>query len=167
MADQTDGLRVGVIGIGNLLLTDDGVGVHAVRALAEDSVVGCVEFIDGGTDPWAALSAARDCRALVVLDAVVGGATPGEIHRLSLDEVAAGRASMSLHAITLFHVLEYERLLGKGFEDVRVVGMEPAVVEPGIGLSDPCAGSLADLVGAAKAAIDEARSRLSTDQGGS
>ncbi|MHC4592513.1 MAG: hydrogenase maturation protease [Planctomycetota bacterium] len=163
MADETDGPMIGVIGIGNLLLTDDGVGVHAVRALAEDSVAGRVEFIDGGTDPWAALSAAKGCRALVVLDAVVGDGAPGEFHRLSLDEVAVGVASMSLHGITLFHVLEYERLLGNGFEEVRVVGMEPAVVEPGVGLSDPCAGRLADFVGAAKMAIDEVRSRLSAD----
>ena len=52
---------VAVIGIGNLLLGDDGLGVHAARALAADAGWdGRVRIIDGGTDPWAALAAAGE-----------------------------------------------------------------------------------------------------------
>ncbi|MHC4481795.1 MAG: hydrogenase maturation protease [Planctomycetota bacterium] len=158
--------RVGVIGIGNVLMMDEGLGVHAVRALAEDSPGEWVELIDGGTDPWAALSAAKGCRALLLLDAVAGGAAPGSLHRLSLQEVEPGRPGVSLHDVTLVHLLDCERLLGSAFEEVRVLGMEPAAVEPGIGLSEPCRRQLPAFVEMARAEIREVQTRLNAGQGG-
>ncbi|KPK66271.1 MAG: hypothetical protein AMK73_00470 [Planctomycetes bacterium SM23_32] len=141
------GPAVGVIGIGNLLLKDEGVGVHAVRALARRALDDGaspqgIRFVDGGTDPWAALSEVGDCRKLLVLDAVVGGKGPGEFHCLALEDVDTGGAAMSLHGLTLFHLLNYERLLGNGFDDICVLGMEPAEVAPGIGLSELCQARL-------------------------
>jgi hypothetical protein len=68
--DKPNGCLVGVIGIGNLLLRDEGVGVHALQVLDGQMLAGDVRLIDGGTDPWAALSAAEGCSTLLVLDAV-------------------------------------------------------------------------------------------------
>jgi len=148
---------VGVIGIGNLLLRDEGFGVHALRALAGELEADGVRLIDGGTDPWSALSAAEGCRVLVVLDAVVGGKAPGECHALSLDEVEMQNAAMSLHGLTLFHLLRYEKLLGDGPERVRVLGMEPDVVEAGMGLSDCCRQSMPAFIRMAKDEIRAAQ----------
>jgi hydrogenase maturation protease len=151
--DKPNGCSVGVIGIGNLLLKDEGVGVHALQALAVQLPAHDVKLVDGGTDPWAALSAVGGCSTLLVLDAVTGGKAPGEFHCLSLDEVETRNASMSLHGLSLFHLLCYERILGNGFDDVRVLGMEPAAIEPGVGLSDICRAKLPDFVEMVKSEI--------------
>jgi hydrogenase maturation protease len=131
-------MTVAVVGVGNLLLSDDGLGVHAVRELAQRACPPGVRLIDGGTDPWSAFSEAEGCRALFVLDAVQGGRHPGEFYNLPLDEVEAGGAVMSLHGITLFRLLQYEAVLGNTFEEARLLGMEPECIRPEIGLSPRC-----------------------------
>ncbi len=165
MADSTIA-TVGVIGIGNRLMKDEGLGVEALRRLRGRSLQGA-ELIDGGTDPWSALEAAAGCGSLVVVDAVLGGEPAGTIYRLSLEEVEGDGAVMSLHGITLYHLVQYERLLGNTFGEVRVVGMEPAAVEPGIGLSDVCAERMDGFLEAIEEEIDKVKDRLCAGQGGS
>ncbi len=165
MSQASDGPAIGVIGIGNLLLGDEGMGVHAVRALADEGPIPGVKLIDGGTDPWGALSAAERCSALLLLDAVAAGKEPGQLHRLELDEVETGHALMSLHGVSMFHLLQYERLCGNRFEEVVVLGMEPLTVEPGIGLSRPCRERLPALLGLVRDEIQAIRGRMSR-QGG-
>jgi hydrogenase maturation protease len=158
---------IAVIGVGNVLLMDEGLGVHAVRAL--ESGWGCreeVAFIDGGTDPWAALAAARGCRSLLLLDAVGGGKQPGAFYRLELDEVEPAGAVMSLHGLSLFHLLHYERLLGNRFEQVYVLGMEPQSTEPGLELSGCCRDRMPAFVDMVRAELLGLRERLSVHRGG-
>ncbi len=152
---------VAVIGIGNLLLKDEGFGVHAVRELGRRPAQAGVKLIDGGTDPWSAFEEAEGCESLLVLDAVQGGKQPGDFHSMPLDEVDPGDALMSLHGLTMFHLLRYEALLGNTFREVRVLGIEPATVEPDIGLSGPCRRRLAEFVGVAVQEIDDMLERLS------
>lgn len=137
---------IGVIGIGNRLMGDEGLGVEAVQAMGRRGLPEGVELVDGGTDPWSALSSAEDCRCLILLDAILGGGEPGSLYRLGLEEVDVGSRVLSLHGVTLFHLLNYERLLGNEFDEVVVLGMEPQRVEPGIGLSERCRQALEDFV---------------------
>ncbi len=155
--------EVAVIGIGNLLLMDEGLGVHALRELQREVQSDGVRFIDGGTDPWSALSAAEGCRGLVLLDAVLGGKEPGEFHRMELDQVEAQDAVMSLHGLSMFHLVQYESLVGRSYAEALVLGMEPEVVEPGIGLSERCRSRLPEFVRMARAEIDAVRERLGPD----
>ena len=165
MNEASGGPEIGVIGIGNLLLGDEGMGVHAVRALSGAGPIRGVKLIDGGTDPWGALSAAEKCSALLLLDAVAAGKQPGELHRLDLDEVETGDVLMSLHGLSMFHLLQYERLCGNRFEEVVVLGMEPLKVEPGIGLSGLCRERMPALLDLVRDEIHSVRERMSL-QGG-
>ncbi|MGD2174967.1 MAG: hypothetical protein PVJ27_06150, partial [Candidatus Brocadiaceae bacterium] len=61
---------------------------------------------------------------------------------------------------SLFHLVRYEALLGNAFDEVRVLGMEPDVVEPGIGLSERCRQELPALVKMAREEIAELQARL-------
>jgi len=140
--------------------------VHAVRVLSGGERRRNVAFIDGGTEPWAALAAAEGSRALVVLDAVAGGKEPGRFHRLRLDEVDTAGTGMSLHGLTLFHALHWERILGRGFDEVWVMGMEPDVVEPGLGLSNVCETSLPGFVEMVGSELSGIEARYTQGQGG-
>ena len=103
--------------------------------------------------------------AQLTADAVAAGKQPGELHRLDLDEVETGDVLMSLHGLSMFHLLQYERLCGNGFEEVVVLGMEPLKVEPGIGLSGPCRERMPALLDLVRDEIHSIRERM-TLQGG-
>ncbi len=152
--------EVAVVGIGNLLLQDEGVGVHAVKRLHDAAPRHGVTYVDGGTDPWAAFARVAECEVVLVLDAVLGGHEPGSVYTMSLQEVESADAVLSLHGVTMFHLLQYEALVGNRFAEVRVVGMEPESVGPGIGLSDRCAQRMPEFLDAVVSEIDGVQRRL-------
>lgn len=145
---------IAVIGMGNLLMGDDGAGIHALQRLRQECREEGVSWIDGGTDAWGALWQASGHHHLLLLDAVRGGGPPGTVYRLSLAELDARRARLSLHEATLVDLIRLEGVLDRPFASVRVVGMEPAGVEPGVELSRPCREALSELV---RAALSEIR----------
>lgn len=142
-----------ILGVGNLLMSDDGVGIHAVRQLAQDPPGGaCV--VDAGTDYLSALAFLEGARRVLILDAVRGGAAPGTLHRLGPDDVAQRPANGGAH---LTSVLEARRLLPPGapWPELAVLGVEPAVVDYGMELSAPVAQALPRLASEARRIICE------------
>jgi len=138
---------VAVVGMGNLLMRDEGLGIHAVRHLQNTGQ--CAEaarLIDGGTDAWGALCAAGACEHMLLVDAVRGGRPPGSIYVLSLDELNARADPVSLHDISLAELTHIHAALGEGPRTVRVVGMEPAVIAFGLELSEPCEQAMPELI---------------------
>ena len=140
-----------ILGVGNLLMSDDGVGIHAVRQLALDPPAGaCV--VDAGTDFLSALAFLEHARRVLVLDAVRGGAAPGALHQLGPDEIAHRPADGGAHVTS---VLEARRFLPPGapWPEIAVLGVEPAVVDYGLELSEPVARALPRLVAQARQII--------------
>jgi len=127
-----------VLGLGNLLLGDDGVGLRLVEALAEEQVFGDgVEFVDGGTQGLALLGCLAGREAVLVLDAIGLGEDPGTVHVLrgpAMEQIRARRASTA-HEGNALELFATARVLGLGWNEVAVVGVEPANVRTGIGLS--------------------------------
>ena len=120
-----------VLGLGNLLLSDDGVGLRLLAELAGSAEA---DFVDGGTQGLALLPYLADRRAIVILDAVALGAPPGTVHVLegnSLDSIRARTA----HESNASELLAAARLLGDLPPTVVIVGIEPARVATGVGLS--------------------------------
>lgn len=114
-----------VMGVGNLLLTDDGAGVHAVRALMAESWPESVEFVDAGTAARGIVHRLNEFRNLLVLDGVRCGQPPGTIGRWDEAELAPGGGAMiSMHDLDVFDLLTTAELTG-GRPALRVVGVEP------------------------------------------
>ena len=80
--------RIVVVGVGNLLLKDEGVGVHVAQALQKVSSPVDFEVVDGGTSPDI-FPLFEGVEKLIVVDAAMGGGQPGDIYRFTLD--ALGR----------------------------------------------------------------------------
>ena len=128
-----------VLGLGNLLLGDDAVGLRLLEMLQCDPAVGPgVEFIDGGTQGLALLPYLEGRRALLVLDAVGLGAVPGTVHMMGRGQIETFRARRagSAHEGNALELLATARMLGDLPDDVTIAGIEPAEVSTGIGLSD-------------------------------
>ena len=121
-----------VLGLGNLLLGDEGVGVHAAQALMEECF-GDVEIQDTGTAILDALPALERADRVIVLDAMKGHGTPGTIYRIMMDQCMGNSCIGGLHGFDLRSVLT---LAGcKTPPEILVLGVEPAVIEWSMDLS--------------------------------
>jgi hydrogenase maturation protease len=116
-----------VLGLGNPLLSDDGVGLVLLQALREAGTWDDgVELVDGGTWGLSLLPLLADCDRVLVLDAVRSGHDPGTVVRgRAADIPALYTYPLSPHQIDLAEVLAAAELLGSTPEDLEVVGVEP------------------------------------------
>ncbi|HIE50368.1 MAG TPA: hydrogenase maturation protease [Armatimonadetes bacterium] len=129
--------RVVVLGVGNLLLRDEGIGVHLARALQAEPLPKGVEVIDGGTAAWEALDFVRATDWLIILDAVRGGGAPGTVYRFRPEDVLLREPPMfSLHQLDLWQALQMAELLGRRPREVRILGIEPKEIGWGLDLSE-------------------------------
>jgi hydrogenase maturation protease len=147
VSDRGGNAPVLVLGLGNVLLGDDGVGPRMVEALGAEAARwgGAVELADGGTLGVALLGLLVGRQAVVILDAIKRGAVPGTIHVLRGDEaLAAPPAATTAHEGNAGDLLRAAALLGELPGEIVVLGIEPAHVETGMALSTPVEVSLAE-----------------------
>ena len=136
----TEAAPILVLGLGNQLLSDDGVGPVLLEELAASAIPwpSDVEFLDGGTQGLALLGHLSGRQALIIVDALHTGAPPGTVHRLTLNELrelSAGRAH-SAHEGNAGELLAAAQLIGELPDRLFVVGIEPERIVTGVGLSD-------------------------------
>ena len=128
-----------VLGLGNILLGDDGFGPTVVGDLAKryNYVDDLVEFLDGGTQGLALLGRIADREALLVLDAVSTGRAPGSVSVLKGQDVLrfATSRSTTAHEGNAGELLATAAFLGELPERCFIVGVEPRSVKTGLGLS--------------------------------
>jgi len=124
-----------VLGVGNPIMADDGVGLallERVRSLRPDPVI---EYVDGATGGMELLPVAQDCDRLLILDAVAGP-EPGVVEHLTGDQIPRLLSSkLSPHQVGLLDVLTAARLLGREPSVIEVVGVVPQDVELAFGLT--------------------------------
>lgn len=124
-----------VLGIGNPLMGDDGVGITLLEELMALGLEQEVEFVDGGTIGMSLLPLVLDAGSLLVLDAVAGP-EPGTVIHLTGDQLPRLlRMKLSPHQVGLLDVLAGARLLGSEPSRIAVVGVVPAFVDLRLGLS--------------------------------
>jgi hydrogenase maturation protease len=107
--------QITVLGIGNLLNSDEGVGVHAVRAMgAETGRAPGVEFLDGGTLGLNLLAPVEAASHLLILDAVTAGGPPGGVVELTKEQIPLFTGvKLSQHQVTFQEVLGLALIRGK------------------------------------------------------
>ncbi|MBK9951226.1 MAG: HyaD/HybD family hydrogenase maturation endopeptidase [Candidatus Competibacteraceae bacterium] len=130
-------MRVVVLGLGNILLRDEGVGVRVIEALAERYVLPPeVEVVDGGTAGMELLNVIAGCDHLVICDAVKDDAPPGTVIKLTNAEVPAlFQTRFSPHQLGLADVLATLTLSDEAPRAVTLIGVVPLDLELGIELS--------------------------------
>jgi hydrogenase maturation protease len=115
-----------VLGIGNMLLTDDGVGVFAAQALQQEEWPENVRILDAGTFTHDIFYLFEGYDVVLVLDIVHCGGTPGAIYRLTGDELVNNeKQRLSLHDIDLIDSLNMAEMLYKKRPKLLILGMEP------------------------------------------
>ena len=125
-----------VLGLGNILLRDEGVGVRVIEAMQKVNLPPDVELFDGATAGLDLLDVLADRRKVIVIDAMDAKAASGTVARLRPDDLAPqGSAGLSLHEIGLLETLEAGKRLGICPEEVVILGIKPKDLSCGLELS--------------------------------
>lgn len=142
--------RILLLGLGNILLQDEGLGVRAVERLAATyDLPEEVEALDGGTLGLDLLPRLYGVDGLLIVDAVASGQAPGTLVRLEGDAIPAALAvKMSMHQVGLQDLMAASALQGMRPPRMVLWGMEPATLGWGLDFSETVAARLADLVAA-------------------
>lgn len=101
-----------VLGIGNLLLSDEGIGVHAIRLLEEKSWPGHIIFLDGGTGGFHLLSVFQQYKKIILIDATLDGNKPGKVSLIKPKYARDFPQTLSAHDIGLRDLVNSSALLG-------------------------------------------------------
>jgi hydrogenase maturation protease len=144
-----------ILGLGNVLLEDDGVGSAAVSQLLDEfDVPPGARVLDGGTLGLSLLPHLETASAVILVDAIRADGTPGTIVRLDGEEVAPAVATrLSPHQIGVADLLDGAHWLGRYPGRVVLLGLIPASMDLAVGLSPAVRVSLSGLV---ERIVDEA-----------
>ncbi len=128
-----DSPRILIAGVGNVLLTDDGIGVHAARQLQQEDLTG-VEVVEIGTAILHGLHFLEGADRVLIIDAARGGQAPGTIYRFDAGEPTSPNQLLSVHAVGLQEAI---RLLPPEVPPpaITVLGVEPESLDCGMNLS--------------------------------
>ena len=122
-----------ILGLGNLLLSDEGVGVHVARALAERELPAGVSVVEAGTAFLDVLPEIEKADRILLIDAMEGGSAPGSVYRVPFDECRHPEMLASLHGFDMSRVLFMAG--NQRAPQVTVFGVEPARIEWGTEVS--------------------------------
>jgi len=128
-----------LIGLGNPLMSDEGIGVRLVAEMRSRHMVPMdVQVLDLGTNGMAILHAIAGRRKAVFVDCALMDAEPGTMRRFTADEVVSRklRTRLSLHEGDLLAILGLARRIGDCPGEVVIFGVEPVSVSPGQALSE-------------------------------
>jgi hydrogenase maturation protease len=143
-----------VLGLGNTLHSDDGIGPQAVERLRSDPrVPEDVALIEGGTLGLELLTYIWDCSYLLVLDAVDVGQPPGTLVRMASQELQTLTGKGSVHQLGVADLLVALRVLAQRQPTVVLLGVQPATTDWGTELSPAVEAVMGSLIEAAVAEL--------------
>jgi hydrogenase maturation protease len=141
-------MKVVVLGVGNVILADEGVGVRVIEAFERDYVMPPgVNVIDGGTSGMEMLDDMSGLDFLLIVDAIAAGKAPGELVQLRGDEVPVFfRRNLSPHGIGLSDVLASLEFLGAEPKETVILGVQPTSLDLSTELTPTIAARVPELV---------------------
>jgi hydrogenase maturation protease len=135
-----------ILGIGNELLGDEGVGVHAARRLGREKLPKQVKVVEVGTAILDALHELEQADRIIVLDAMKSGGSPGTVYKIPFEQCSGAECIASMHGFDIFRVMA---LAGRNTPPpVTVFGVEPGEIDWSMELSPAVANSLSYLLDA-------------------
>lgn len=140
--------QITVLGVGNILMQDEGFGVRVVEELlCQYSFPENVQVLDGGTLGMELLRFLIGTDRLILIDAVSGGLPPGSFYQFNHDEVKAYfKEKVSMHELGIQDVLGVMEVLEKPAKEIRIVGVQPLAIDVGLEMTPIVAQNLESTV---------------------
>lgn len=130
--------KITILGIGNILFSDEGIGVHLVHQLMEEwsHLEERVELVDGATDGLVLLDIVERSSHLIIIDSINAGKKPGTIIEVEQEEIPKYMGvKISLHQQSFMEVLALATMRGAIPEEMYMVGVQPLSLEWEVGLT--------------------------------
>ncbi|MFZ5639576.1 MAG: HyaD/HybD family hydrogenase maturation endopeptidase [Bacillota bacterium] len=136
MSGEKDSTRILVLGVGNMLLKDEGIGVHVVKAMAGRKLPENVTLHEGHVAGIDLLDIIQQADRLIIVDSVDAGAEAGAVFRFQPHEVECllRDHKTSLHQVDLMETLKIARFCGRCPETV-IIGVQPKAIAWGLELT--------------------------------
>ena len=141
--------RVLILGLGNPLLGDEGIGVRVVEELKGLELPGGVTVVEGGTAGLGLIRLMEGYQKVIIVDAADMGHPPGRVVRFTPSEaqLKTAEAPPSLHQIGLGEVLALAEALEVAPAELVIIGVQPSQIEGGVGLSPEVEGAIPQIIG--------------------
>jgi hydrogenase maturation protease len=140
-----------VIGLGNPLMADEGIGTVLVDALTKQAVAGDlpsedVEYLDGGCGGMYLLHSIADRKKVILIDCALMGTEPGTMKRFTPDDVNTVKqmAHLSLHEVDILQVIKMAKEIGQCPDDIVIFGIEPVSIKQQLHLNPEIQAKLDD-----------------------
>jgi hydrogenase maturation protease len=135
-----------VVGMGNLLCQDEGIGVHIIQAMESMELPDPVDLLDIGTSTMDLFLHLEGVEKLIVIDAMKAGGTPGTIYKCKPEDLLPqNEGPISLHDIGLLESLNMAEKMGMKINTV-IIGVEPKVLDWGVELSEEVRGKIPTII---------------------
>ena len=133
---QSQHKHILILGVGNLLLSDEGVGVHVAQRMMHMELPPEVDVVEGGTDGFGLVNVILEADRMILIDAVKGGGQPGSIYRFDIDDCPPypDLFKTSVHQISILEVINLSSLIGST-PQTTIIGIEPHCLDMGMELS--------------------------------
>lgn len=142
-----------VVGLGNPLMADEGIGVVLVEELSKLAAAGKlpaadVEYYDGGCGGMYLLHTIADRKKAILIDCCLMGTEPGTLRRFTPDDVASVKqmAHLSLHEVDILKVIELAKEIGSCPDDIVIFGIEPVAITQQMHLNEPLQSKIPDYI---------------------
>jgi len=153
---MNDNNKIVIIGIGNVLLMDEGIGVHAINELGKYDLPKNVEIYDGGTGGFKLIDLMHNTKKVIFIDAVEIEKEPGTITIFKSKDVRSQypKKKYSLHDTDLLEVIKMAELLDSAPE-IEIVGVQPKTINYGMVLSKELTDSMSNIINSVLSRIEE------------
>lgn len=140
-------LPILVLGVGNILLSDEGVGVRVVEELQKRRLPECVEVVDGATRAMELVDIIRGREKVIIVDALAADAEPGAVFKFGPEQLAeTKKMSVSVHDIGVHEAIFLLSLTAELPKDITIYGIQPGSLELREGLTDPVASAATKVI---------------------
>jgi hydrogenase maturation protease len=146
-----------ILGVGNILLGDEGAGVHAVNEMMQtpDDFPSSVDIADGGTAGFDLISLMKGRKKIIIIDSLESADDPGSVFRLSRDELQIHGRIFSAHDLGILHAADALEISGEKAE-IEFIGIVPeSTGKIQIGLSEKVRQSIPEVINLVKSIISE------------
>jgi hydrogenase maturation protease len=140
--------KLAVVGIGNLLMQDEGIGVQVIKELEKMKCLSEeIDLIDAGVNTYDMVDVLCQYEHLIIVDAMQAGAEPGTIYRAPLEELGLqpDKNITSLHEMHFIEAIRMVNLMGF-YPEVLVFGIEPKTIQIGLELTPEIAAQVPRII---------------------
>jgi hydrogenase maturation protease len=140
--------KIAVIGVGNILMKDEGVGVHSLKKLETLKLPNNVELYEGGTRILDILPSLEGVDLIIIIDAVKSSKKPGTVNLFEVELSKNGNSKeiISLHEMDLISSIKFAKQIYDLPGKIIIIGIEPKEVDVGIEMTEEVTEAIPEVI---------------------